>query len=281
MAEKTRYCGRGRVAKFSPLLPLWRPVLPPSLGAMQRSDFIASDQHLGAVPRSKELSFIRFLEHVGAAGRSLLLVGDLFDFWFEYGSVIPGKQFRTLAALAALVDAGVPVTLMGGNHDAWGGRFLREEVGVAFYPDQLRTEIGGRPALVAHGDGVGRGDLKYRFLKALIRGRATIAGFRMLHPELGLWLARTVSTTEGKIENDGAARGRARYIEEWAKSRLAAEPDLELVICGHSHLPAIVEVEPGRYYLNAGDWIRHDTYITVRPGAAPSLHRWEGAARSG
>jgi UDP-2,3-diacylglucosamine hydrolase len=241
---------------------------------MQRPDFIASDQHLGAVPLSKELSFIRFLEHVGAEGRSLLLVGDLFDFWFEYGSVIPGSQFRTLAALAALVDAGLPVTLMGGNHDAWGGRFLREEVGVRFCPDQLRTEIGGRRALIAHGDGVGRGDLKYRILKAMLRSRLTIGAFRVIHPELGLWLARAVSTTEGKIENDGAASGRARFIEDWARTRMVEEPGLELVICGHSHLPVVVELEPGRYYLNAGDWIRHDTYITVQPGTAPTLHRW-------
>lgn len=245
---------------------------------MQRPDFIASDQHLGAVPRSKELAFIDFLEHVGAEGRSLLLVGDLFDFWFEYGPVIAGKHFRVLAALAELVDAGVPVTLMGGNHDAWGGRFLREEVGVTFCPDQLRTEVGGRSALVAHGDGLGRGDLKYRLLRKLLRSRPVVAAFRALHPELGLRLAAGVSTTEGKMNDDSSAHGRARFIEEWARSRLAEEPGLELVICGHSHLPMIVEVAPGRYYLNAGDWIRHDTYITIQPGSPPLLHRWGVAA---
>src|SRR5690625_1831991 len=125
---------------------------------MDGADIIASDQHLGAVPRSKERSFIDFLEEVGARARSLLLVGDLFDFWFEYGPVIHGRHFRVLTALADLVDAGVPVTLMGGNHDAWGGEFLREEGGVAFYPDTLRTAIGGRGDLVAHGTGgVSRG----------------------------------------------------------------------------------------------------------------------------
>lgn len=245
---------------------------------MQRPDYIASDIHLGAVPRSTEREFVRFLEHVGAHARSLLLVGDLFDFWFEYGPVIQGTHFRVLAALSALVEGGVPVTLMGGNHDAWGGRFLREEVGVAFYPDQVRTELGGRQALVAHGDGVGRGDLKYRMLKALLRGRGTILAFRTLHPELGLRLARLASTTEGKAESDGAATGRARYIEEWARGELKADPSLAFVICGHSHVPAVAEVEPGRYYLNAGDWIRHFTYLTVQPGAVPLLHRWEPQA---
>lgn len=247
---------------------------------MQRPDYIASDVHLGAVPRETERAFLDFLEHVGAHAGSLLLVGDLFDFWFEWGPVIPGKHIRVLAALAGLVDAGIPVTLMGGNHDAWGGRFLREEVGVAFHAGMIRTEVAGRPALVAHGDGVGRGDLRYRLLKAVLRSRPAIAGFRMIHPELGLRLARAVSSTESKVESDIAARGRARYIEEWALGQLRADPELAFVICGHSHLPVAQQVEPGRYYLNSGDWIRHASYITVRGGEAPELHRWSQAARS-
>lgn len=258
-----------------PTRSLWGIYPVFNFGIMNRPDFIASDIHLGAVPQSTERAFVDFLEYVGAHGRSLLLVGDLFDFWFEYGSVIPGKQFRVLAALSELVESGMPVTLMGGNHDAWGGRFLREEVGVSFYPDQLRTEIGGRSALVAHGDGVGRGDLRYRVLKAVLRSRLTVGAFRMLHPELGLRIAGAASTTEGKVGHDIAARGRARYIEEWARDRLREDPGLELVICGHSHLPAVLEVEPGRYYLNAGDWIQRDTYITVSPGIPPELRRWD------
>lgn len=241
---------------------------------MDRPDYIASDVHLGAVPRETETEFLAFLEHVGAHARSLLIVGDLFDFWFEYGPVVPGKYFRVLAALRELVDAGVPVTLMGGNHDAWGGRFLREEVGVAFHADPIEMELGGRLALVAHGDGVGRGDLKYRALKAVIRSKPAILGFRLLHPELGMRLAGAVSTTEHKVENDDRARSRAEFIAEWARERLRADPRLSFVVCGHAHLPALEEVEPGRYYINSGDWIRNDSYVTVRPGEAPEMHRW-------
>lgn len=241
---------------------------------MRDTDYITSDIHLGAVPWERERAFIMFLEHVGAHARSLLLVGDLFDFWFEYGDVVPGKHFRVLAALSELVESGIPVTLMGGNHDAWGGRFLREEVGVAFHPDSLRMEIGGRRALVAHGDGVGRGDWSYRMLKAVLRNRVMVAGFRALHPELGMRLARRVSSTEGKITSDEGAAGRARYIEEWARSVLRAEAELELVICGHSHVPVVAEVEAGRYYLNSGDWITHNSYITIRPDHPPELHSW-------
>jgi len=246
---------------------------------MNPTDYLASDVHLGAVPAATERRFVSFLEHVGSAGaRSLLLAGDLFDFWFEYGPVIPGKHFRVLAALAALVDAGIPVTLVGGNHDAWGGRFLREEVGVRYTVGLLRTELGGRPALVAHGDGLGRGDLKYRALKAVLRSRAAIAAFRALHPELGVRLAQRVSTTQAKADADAAASGRARFLEEWARARLADEPSLGYVVCGHSHVPTVVEAEPDRYYLNAGDWVRHDSYIVVGADGRPELHTWRPQA---
>lgn len=243
---------------------------------MSKPDYITSDVHLGAVPERTERAFLRFLEHVGSAAGRLLIPGDLFDFWFEYGEVIPGRHFRVLAALRDLVEAGVPVTLLGGNHDAWGGRFLEEQVGVSFHADRVRTDIAGRPALIAHGDGLGRGDLRYRALKAVLRSRPTVWAFRALHPELGLRIARKVSTTEAKAEDDPATKGRARFIEEWARDALAADPSLGWVVCGHAHLPAVVEVEPGRHYLNAGDWITHSTYITVDAEGTPTLRRWAG-----
>lgn len=241
---------------------------------MARLHYIVSDVHLGAVPENTERAFIDFLGAVGADGEALLLVGDLFDFWFEWGSVIPGRHFRVLAALAELVDAGIRVEMVGGNHDAWGGSFLRDEVGVRFSANPFRTEIAGRAALVAHGDGVGRGDLKYRMLKAFIRSRPAITAFRALHPELGVRLAQAVSTTEGKGESDDAARGRGRYIEAWARNTLLEQRDLGWVVCGHAHLPAIQQVEPGRYYVNSGDWVNHDTYIVVGADGAPELRHW-------
>jgi len=241
---------------------------------MAKPDYILSDVHLGAVPRETERALLGFLAHVGASAGQLLLPGDLFDFWFEWGKLIPGKHFRVLAALADVVDAGVPVTMVGGNHDAWGGRFLVEEVGMTYSTAMLRLRLGGREALVAHGDGVGSGDLKYRALKAVIRSRAAIAAFRVLHPELGLRLARRVSSTEAKVEEDPAMKGRARYIEAWARATLAADPGLALVVCGHSHVPVLHEVEPGRYYLNSGDWVRNRSYAVAAEGCAPELKEW-------
>ena len=241
---------------------------------MARPHYIASDMHLGAVPDETEHRFVRFLEHVGATGSALLLGGDVFDFWFEYGEVIPGRHFRVLAALAKLTDAGIPVVMVGGNHDAWGGRFLREEVGVAFETGLLRMQIAGYPALVAHGDGLGRGDFRYRALKAVLRSSVVVGAFRALHPELGLRVARAVSRTETRSDDD-VTLGRARFLSSWAADRLREDPALRFVVCGHAHLPALEEIETGRYYLNAGDWIRHFTYFTVGEDGVPALERWE------
>lgn len=238
-----------------------------------KPDYIVSDVHLGAVPDATEKSFVAFLEHVGEHAASLLVAGDLFDFWFEYGEIIPGRHFRTLAALARLVDAGIPVTMAGGNHDAWGGRFLEEQVGATFHRDPFHTTLAGGRALVAHGDGLGKGDLKYRALKTVIRSRAAIGAFRALHPELGLRLARAVSRTEGKSDAALAASGRSAFLKNWGVERLTEDPSLRWVVCGHSHLPVLHEHEPGRFYLNSGDWITHYTYFVVT-AEGPRLERW-------
>lgn len=245
---------------------------------MVKPDVIVSDLHLGAVPQETERSFVRFLETVGAEAGSLLIAGDLFDFWFEYGTVVPGKHFRVLAALAALVDAGVSVTLAGGNHDAWGGRFLRHEVGLSFHDRPFRMTLAGAPSLVAHGDGLGSGDFRYRTLKAVVRSPVTIGLFRWIHPDLGMRLARALSRTQTR-EVDASMQGRAAFLRQWALAQLEQDAGLRYVVCGHSHIPDIADAGAGRYYLNAGDWIRHFTYITLTPGAEPVLERWDQAAR--
>ena len=237
--------------------------------------YITSDVHLGAVPQDTERAFLRFLEHVSAEASRLIIPGDLFDFWFEYGDIVPGEHFRALAGLAEVVEAGVPVLVTGGNHDAWGGSFLERHVGVRFEPGHVRTRVAGRPALLAHGDGLGKGDLKYRALKKLLRSRLAIGAFRALHPELGLRLARRVSTTELKSDTDPGKLGRARFIEQWARDTLAAEPALQYVVCGHSHLPAVEEVDEGRYYLNPGDWLSHWTYLVIGDDGRPVLRSWK------
>jgi len=240
---------------------------------MTRPDYVVSDLHLGAVPVEKERAFAAFLDHVGTHARSLLINGDLFDFWFEYGEVVPGRHFRILARLAELVDAGIPVTYIGGNHDAWGGKFLRDTVGIRFHNGLLRTELGGRNALIAHGDGLGTGDLRYRTLKAFVRNPAIIGLFRLIPPQIGMRIARGASRTEHRTDT-AKTSGRAQFLRDWGLGQLATDPALSFVICGHSHLPDLAQAEPGRWYLNAGDWIHHDSYIVIPPDSAPQFYRW-------
>lgn len=241
---------------------------------MSKPDYVVSDTHLGAVPKETERAFVRFLDHVGTAAASLVINGDLFDFWFEWGTVIPARHYRALAAISALIDAGVPVTMIGGNHDAWGGRFLAEDVGMRVHNGVLRTVLGGRNALVAHGDGLGKGDVKYRVLKAVLRSRAAVMGFRALHPEIGMKLAGRISSTQDKALIDESSRDRARFLEGWAGEQLAKDPDLNLVVCGHSHVPALIEIGTNRFYINSGDWVRNATYVVLPGGGTPQMATW-------
>jgi UDP-2,3-diacylglucosamine hydrolase len=242
-----------------------------------RPVYLVSDIHLGAAPKEREQSFLRWLGHAGAAASELIINGDLFDFWFEYRSVIPRGHTRVLGALAALVDAGVPVALMGGNHDWWGGSFLEQEIGITLYKDPVVREVAGRRAYVAHGDGLGRGDLGYRFLRLILRGRATRWGFRWLHPDLGAMVAGRVSLTEEHIKNPSKnQKRRAEVLEAWAIEKLRAETNLDLVLLGHTHIPRLVVVDGDRYYVNSGDWLANATYVVLDRGRPPVLQHWTG-----
>jgi UDP-2,3-diacylglucosamine hydrolase len=209
----------------------------------------------------------------------LIINGDLFDFWFEYRSAIPRGHTRVLGALAELVDSGVPVLLMGGNHDWWGGSFLRDEIGVEFHQDPVTLDLLGRKVFLAHGDGVGGGDLGYKILRLILRGRLTRLAFRWLHPDVGAWVARRVSHTEERSgEPLEKQLARTRFLENWAKGHLESNPELYLVALGHTHIPVLQEVFPGRYYLNSGDWLVNRSYGVVEAERPPKLLTWEGVS---
>ncbi len=237
--------------------------------------YLASDVHLGAAPREMEEAFREWLEHAGERARLIFLNGDLFDFWFEWGSVVPRGYSRVLGALARITDAGIPVHLMGGNHDWWGGRYLSDEIGLILHRDPIRIRLGGHECLIAHGDGLGSGDLGYRVLKRALRSRSTGCVVRCLHPDLVSWIARRVSRTDSHPSKSEVARSRAASLEEWARARLLEEEALDAVILGHCHLPAEVEVAPGRFYLNAGDWLSHATYLVLKEDVKPYLLKWD------
>ncbi len=241
------------------------------------SVYLASDIHLGAVPDERARAFVAWLEWAGARAGEIVINGDLFDFWFEYRHAVPRGHTRVLGALARLVDAGVPVRLMGGNHDWWGGDFLEGEIGLTFHREPVVLDLAGHRTYLAHGDGLGAGDLGYRLLKGVLRGRFTRWAFRWLHPDLGARIAGRVSATEHRV--DGPAtddRERAAALERWALDHLDASPDLDLVVLGHTHIPVLREVGEGRWYLNAGDWVYHTSFAVLEPGTVPALHEWKG-----
>ena len=232
--------------------------------------YVISDAHLGFATSDVEKSLLRFLGHLRGRAGSLLINGDLFEFWFEWRSVMPRGPFRILAALADLRESGVPIVMIGGNHDCWGGDILRQDVGIDYRLDPWIGSLGGWRARVEHGDGLrGAEDRGYRALRRLIRHPLSIRLFRLLPPDLGSGIAnRTSHTSRNYQARDGGAG-----LRESATNRLRNEQDLELVVYGHSHVPELTRVAGG-VYGNAGPWLDQQTFLRVTPDRI-ELRRWD------
>lgn len=237
--------------------------------------FVASDAHLGAAPPAHQRAFLLWLEHAAAEGSEIILNGDLFDFWFEYRWGVTRGHGEVLAVLRDIVRSGVPVTLVGGNHDWWGGAHLRDEVGLTLLDRPTRRQVAGRETLLAHGDGLGQGDVGYRVLRTVLRSPLTRLAYGMLPVRLGDRIARGVSRTEHRWDHWGASQqARSEALEAWALDTLRQDGELELVLLGHTHLPMVQEAEPGRWYVNSGDWVFHQSYVTLRENEPPCLRDW-------
>lgn len=240
---------------------------------------LASDAHLGAAPLTQERAFTAWLEHAGETASAIILNGDVFDFWFEYHWGVPRRYDQVLNRLRDIVDAGVPVTLMGGNHDWWGGKYLRDEIGLEFLQEPVVREIAGRTTFLAHGDGLGKGDLGYSALKLVLRSPVTRFAFGMFPIAVGDRIAAHFSHTRDRWNAWGPQQeARSAALEGWARAKLDAEPELEVVLLGHTHLPIVREVAPGRWYVNSGDWVNHRSYLTLEEGRPPRLAEWKVGA---
>jgi UDP-2,3-diacylglucosamine hydrolase len=225
---------------------------------------VVADAHLGQVSPSVTAAFHRFLDAVPDLGDALLINGDLFDFWFEYGAVIPRRHFPTVAKLHSLRARGVPITFVGGNHDRWGGDFLINDLGIAFHAGAAELDVAGRRAFVAHGDGLTEQHWSARLMHRVTRHRLTIRLFRMLHPDLGFAIAHRLSGkladhTRDRAVLDRAERAQARYAEDL----LTRRPDLGLVILAHTHRPALTQLPNDRAYLNPGAFLDSGRYAVV------------------
>jgi UDP-2,3-diacylglucosamine hydrolase len=185
------------------------------------------------------------------------------------------QHFQVLRALAALRESEVRVVLVGGNHDAWGGAFLEREVGMELVDGPVEMILGGRKALVAHGDGIGPGDTGYKILKRTLRSRAVRRLMRWVHPDLAGRIVRLISHT-GVMSEERLRKSRetARVLEEEATRLLSLRPDLELVVFGHCHVPRLKQVGARAYYVNSGDWLVNRTYTLVTAESIEQLE-WQ------
>jgi UDP-2,3-diacylglucosamine hydrolase len=236
--------------------------------------YIISDAHLGVAPRAAEHALVSFLRRAKQDAKSLIINGDLFDFWFEWKSVIPRVGYRVLAEVASFADSGIPVIWVAGNHDCWGGQFLREDAGVEYLLGPWRGEVAGWKVRVEHGDGLrGEADQRYRMVRPLLRNRAAIWAYRhLLHPD---WSSRIALGTSATSRTYTAADN-GEGLKKVAFRDLAKEPTLDLVVFGHSHVPTLVTSPTGGLYGNAGTWLGDSTYLRLVEEHV-ELFRWKGA----
>ncbi len=241
---------------------------------------VASDVHLGSISAEQQGAFLSWLKQASEVTSHIVLNGDLFDFWFEYIWGHTAGHDEPLALLKSIVNDGVRITLMGGNHDWWGGRYLRDEIGLEYNQAPIVQRLAGLNTLVAHGDGLGKGDLGYRMLKLVLHGRLTRWAFASLPPVVGDLVARGVSETEHRWTAPGPLElSRAAALREWAVGEMGRRSELDLVLLGHTHLPELVPVAEGRWYMNSGDWVYHRSYIVLREGQEPRLEEWDGTIK--
>ena len=229
---------------------------------------VVADAHLGQVPPAVGTAFHDFLDAVPRPGDHLVVTGDLFDFWFEYPSVIPRKHFATAAKLQEVRTRAVPITFVGGNHDRWGGSFFTRDLGIQFFGGAVELDLNGRRAFIAHGDGLTEqhwtGALMHRFT----RHPLTVAVFRILHPTVGFWIADLFSRHLADNTKDRAVLDRAAAAQrKWAADFLQRHPAVQLVIMAHTHRPVVERLPDGRIYLNPGAFLDGGRYAVITPEA--------------
>jgi len=200
----------------------------------------------------------------------LFIVGDLFDFWFDYKTVIPRGFHRTLAAIQQFTDAGKPVHYLVGNHDCWMNDFFRDEIGAHVYAHPLETTIQGKRVYLHHGDGLADNDLGYKLIKPVLRNTFNVWMYRWLHPDIGVRLAKGSSRTSREYtshkhygEEEGMLREAKKHIHS----------GVDIVIMGHRHVPRMEHIDRG-VYINLGDWISHCTYAEMTNGTI-ELKTWK------
>ncbi|TDB58692.1 UDP-2,3-diacylglucosamine diphosphatase [Arundinibacter roseus] len=237
-----------------------------------RKLYFASDFHLGApspeASRYRERTIVRWLESIRADAQVIFLVGDIFDFWFEYKHAVPKGYVRLLGALAELADEGIELVFFTGNHDMWMSDYFSTELGATIFRQPVRYEITGvqgsiQHLLVGHGDGLGPGDAVYKQLKKVFANPLAKWSFRQLHPDVGIRIANGWSR-RSRISN--IKKGEEKFMgedREWLYLYCQEVEQLlphDYYIFGHRHLPLDLRLNATSRYINLGEWVNQQTF---------------------
>ena len=243
--------------------------IPLTKNTENKKVYFVSDSHFGVPDHERSLVreqlFIRWLDEVKKDAHEIYIMGDLFEFWFEYKTVIQKGYVRLLGKLAEITDAGIPVYFFRGNHDVWAFNYLKEELGFQIYADTLVKQIFGKTFYLGHGDGLGKGDKGYKFLKKIFRNRFNQWIFRWLHPDIGTALglfwsnqSRVANINAGLVDINKIGIER---IAGYCRKVLKTRPEIDYFIFGHVHQPEVVELNAHAKYFSIGDWIQHFSYL--------------------
>jgi UDP-2,3-diacylglucosamine hydrolase len=228
--------------------------------------YFLSDFHLGAPDYEsslqREKKIVAFLETIRQQAAAIFIVGDMFDFWFEYKHVTPKGYVRLLGKLAEITDSGIPIHFFVGNHDMWMRGYFEKELNIPVYFESKTFEWNGKKFFIAHGDGLGPGDHGYKLMKKVFRSRISQFLFGMLHPSWGIGLANFFSRKSRKKtgSSDEVFLGEEN---EWLiifSKQLLAKEHYDYFIFGHRHLPLDIKLMDKSRYINLGDWIKYFTY---------------------
>jgi UDP-2,3-diacylglucosamine hydrolase len=228
--------------------------------------YFASDFHLGVptfeLSLAREKKIVRWLDSIKHDAEEIYLVGDIFDFWWEYKYTIPKGQTRLLGKIAELTDGGIPVHFFTGNHDLWMKDYFIQELGVTVNHDPIKKIYNNKSFLIGHGDGLGPGDGWYKFLKKCFKNPFLIWCFKTLHPNFGFWIARR-SSKRSRITTGDSDKHFLGDDNEWlmtyCKEQLKKE-HTDFFIFGHRHLPLDLKASETSRYINLGEWINYCSY---------------------
>lgn len=228
--------------------------------------YFSSDNHLGAPTHAESMSrekiFVEWLDTIKDDAAAIFLLGDLFDFWFEYKSVVPKGFVRTLGKLAELSDSGIPIHFFVGNHDLWMRDYFETELNIPVYHDPKEFEFNEKRFFIGHGDGKGPNDKGYKRMKKVFTNPLAKWFYRWLHPDIGVPLAQYFSIKNKLIsgDEDGGFLGEeGEWLALYAKRKLE-QKHYDYFVFGHRHLPMEIAVGKNSTYFNLGDWINYYTY---------------------